>query len=324
MDIKSIAIIGAGMMGKMIAFVFSSKYHVGVFDVVPQDVIGGIREAAGELLDRGILSADELELRLSRISFTGQLDDSLISGADLVVEAVFEDMELKQKTFAQLEDICREDAIFCTNTSVMSPSEISRFLRHRGRFAATHFWNPAHLIPLVEVVVSDATTPETAQAIIGILEDVGKKPILCKKDVPGFIANRLQHALWREAIYMVENGIADPKTVDDACKYGPGLRWPVLGPMENSDLVGIELTSSIQEYILKSLADNHEPSYLIKEMLDRGDLGMKTGKGWQEWTPEQITALTSGLREHLVEYAARQLTMDNGQWTIDCVHGDCL
>jgi len=304
MDIRNIAIIGAGMMGKMVAFVFASKYRVVVYDIVAQDVVGGIRDSAKELVDRGVLTAVELDERLSRISFTEKMDDPLIKDADILIEAVFEDMALKQKIFKQLEGICRADCIFCTNTSVMSPSEISRDLKHRERFAATHFWNPAHLIPLVEVVMSDATSPEVAQVLMDILAEVGKKPVLCKKDVPGFVANRLQHALWREAIYMVENGIADPKTIDDSCKYGPGLRWPVLGPMENSDLVGIELTYNIHDYVLKSLADNHEPSYLLKEMLNRGDQGMKSGKGWQEWTPEQITALTTRLREYLVENAA--------------------
>ena len=293
------------MMGRMIAYVLSSRYNVGVCDVKPVDVAGGIREATSELVHRGVLEAAELDARLSRISFTLDMNDVSISGADLVVEAVFEDMELKRKTFAQLEEICREDCIFCTNTSVMSPSEISRGLRRRERFAATHFWNPAHLIPLVEVVMSDATSADTARIIMDVLEGAGKKPVLCKKDVPGFIANRLQHALWREAIYMVENGIADPATIDDACKFGPGLRWPVLGPLENSDLVGIELTYNIHDYILKSLADNHEPSYLLREMLDRGDLGMKSGKGWQEWTPEQIDSVNTGLREHLVDHAMK-------------------
>ena len=301
MKISNVAVIGAGMMGKMIAFVFSSRFSVGVYDVVETDLIGQIREIAGELVAKGALTAEELETRLSRIRFISQMDDEAVSSADMVIEAVFEDMALKQKTFSQLEDICREDCIFCTNTSVMSPSEISVGLRHRGRFAATHFWNPAHLIPLVEVVMSDATSPETAQTIMDVLESVGKKPVLCKKDVPGFVANRLQHALWREAIYMVENGIADPKTVDDACKYGPGLRWPVLGPMENSDMVGIELTLNIHDYVLKSLADNHEPSYLLREMLERGDLGMKSGKGWHEWTPEQVEQISAGLREYLID-----------------------
>jgi len=301
MNINNISIIGAGMMGKMVAFVFSSKYNVTLYDILPQDIVGSIRESTKELVETGILSSCELEDRLSRISFTERMDDKLISESDILIEAVFEDMGLKQKLFNELEGICRPDCIFCTNTSVMSPSEISKNLKYRERFAATHFWNPAHLIPLVEVVMSDYTSIEVAETLMDILAKVGKKPVLCKKDVPGFVANRLQHALWREAIYMVENGIADAKTVDDACKYGPGLRWPVLGPMENSDLVGIELTYNIHDYVLKSLADNHEPSYLLQEMLSRGDIGMKSGKGWQQWSSERIEALTTGLREYLVE-----------------------
>jgi len=306
LNINSVAVIGAGMMGKMIAFVFSSLYDVCVYDVRPLDITDEIREATKDLVENRVLSAEQLESRLSRIKFTSEMDNETIAAADLLIEAVFEDMDLKRKVFSELEQICREDCIFCTNTSVMSPSEISRDLRNRERFAATHFWNPAHLIPLVEVVMSDVTSPQTAQTIIAVLEQLGKKPVLCKKDVPGFVANRLQHALWREAIYMVENGIADPKTVDDACKYGPGLRWPVLGPMENSDLVGIELTYNIHNYILKSLADNHEPSYLLQEMLSRGDSGMKSLKGWQEWTPEQVAQINTGLREYLIDYNAKK------------------
>ena len=300
-EIKNIAVIGGGMMGKMIAFVFSSKYRVTVYDIENIDLAGGVREATKELIAKSALSAEELERRLLQIRFTTKMDDPDISGADLLVEAVFEDMALKQKTFAQLEQICREDCIFCTNSSVMSPSEISRDMKHRERFAATHFWNPAHLIPLVEVVMSDATSPETAQTIMDVLTDAGKMPVLCKKDVPGFIANRLQHALWREAIYMVENGVADPKTIDDACKYGPGLRWPVLGPLENADMVGMELTYNIHDYILKALADNHEPSDLLSGMIERGELGMKSGKGFMEWTPEQIDRANTTLRKHLIE-----------------------
>ena len=295
------AVIGGGLMGKSIAFVLSSLYPVAVYDVAPVDLAGGVRETTKELVAKGLLSAEELELRLSRIRPVYDPGDEAISNAGLVVEAVYEDMELKRGIFAQLERVCRDDCIFCTNTSVMSPSEISRGLVHRERFAGTHFWNPAHLIPLVEVVMSDATSPRTAQTVMDILIKVGKKPVLCKKDIPGFIANRLQHALWREAMNMVENGVADAETIDDACKFGPGLRWPVLGPLENSDLVGVGLTYNIHDYVLKHLADNHEPSYLLREMLDRGDLGVKSGKGWREWTPEQVGELNSGLREHLID-----------------------
>ena len=153
-----------------------------------------------------------------------------MKNADLVIEAVFEDMKIKRETFAKLEARCRPDTIFCTNSSVMSPSEISAELKHRERFVGTHFWNPGHLIPLVEVVKSDASSDEVAQTVMEVLRSVGKKPVLCKKDVPGFIANRMQHALWREAISIVENGIADAATVDEAVRYSFGLRLPQLGP----------------------------------------------------------------------------------------------
>ena len=301
-DINNVAVIGAGLMGKAIAYVFSSKYRVAVYDIKPIDINNDIRKIVQELVDNGVLSEDELEQRLSKISMVTLMDHEAIACADIVVESVFEDMELKKNTFAQLEKICCDDCIFCTNTSVMSPTEISMDIQHRDRFTATHFWNPAHLIPLVEVVMSDATSFQTAQTMMSILASVGKKPILCKKDAPGFIGNRLQFALWREAFYMVEEGIADPKTIDEACKYGPGLRWPVLGPMENSDLIGLDLTYNMHNYLLKWLDDSHEPSPLIKEMLESGENGMKTGKGWQTWTPEEVERVNTRLRKHLITF----------------------
>ena len=207
-EISRILVAGGGMMGKNIAFVFTKNpaYRVGVYDMKAVDVAAGIRQNTVELVEKGVLEPAELEERLSRISFTTDPDSPLLSEADLVVEAVFEDMDVKRSTFAMLEERCREDTIFCTNSSVMSPSLISRDLKKRARFVGTHFWNPGHLIPLVEVVMSDATDEETAQTVMQVLSGVGKEPVLCRKDVPGFIANRMQHALWREAISIVEEG----------------------------------------------------------------------------------------------------------------------
>ncbi len=303
MAIKNILICGAGMMGKNIAFVFSSNkdYAITMYDIYETDVYSGIRTNCKQLVDKGILPESELEERLSRISFTTDIDSDAIKNADLVVECVFEDMKIKQETFAKLEARCRKDTIFCTNTSVMSPTEISSKLEHKERFVGTHFWNPGHLIPLVEVVKSNSTSDETANTVLEVLAGVGKKPVLCKKDVPGFIANRMQHALWREAISIVENGIADAKTVDDAVKYSFGLRLPQLGPMENADMVGMELTYNIHDYILPYLEDSHKPSPLLKEAIDRGDLGFKSGKGFQEWTPEEIKKSNSDLNEYLIK-----------------------
>jgi len=298
MAIKNILIAGGGMMGKNIAFVFSSnpEYSITVYDLYETDVPGGIRKNTASLG----LAEEELAARLERISFTTDIDSDLIKAADFVIEAVFEDMEIKRQTFAKLEERCRPDTIFCTNTSVMSPTEISRDLKHRERFVGTHFWNPGHLIPLVEVVKSDATSDEVAQTVMDVLAGVGKEPVLCKKDVPGFIANRMQHALWREAISIVENGIADAETVDKAVRYSFGLRLPQLGPIENADMVGLDLTYNIHDYILQNLEDSHKPSALLTKLRDEGKLGFKSGEGFRKWTPEEIAKSNADLNEYLV------------------------
>ena len=262
-EIKNILICGAGMMGKNIGYVFASNpsFQVGMYDLYPTDVEAGIRTNTKQLLDKGVITEQELSDRLSRISFTNDIDSDLVKNADLVIEAVFEDMKIKRETFAKLEARCRPDTIFCTNSSVMSPSEISAELQHRERFVGTHFWNPPFLIPLVEVV---------------------------------------QHALWREAISIVENGIADAATVDEAVRYSFGLRLPQLGPMENADMVGTDLTYNIHDYILRDLEDSHEPSPLLKQLRDEGKIGFKTGEGFQKWTPEQVAQSNAELNEYLI------------------------
>jgi 3-hydroxybutyryl-CoA dehydrogenase len=302
-QIKNVLVVGAGMMGKNIAFVLTANpgISVAVTDIARQDVGAGIRQSCRQLIRHGVITEAELESRLGRISFAADMGSEAVRNADLVIEAVFEDMAVKRKTFAELEGVCRPDTIFCTNTSVMSPSEISAELTHRERFAGTHFWNPAHLIPLVEVVKSDATSDETAETVMALLRSAGKKPILCKKDVPGFVANRMQHALWREAISIVENGIADAGTVDMAVKYSFGLRLPQLGPLENADMVGTDLTFSIHDYILPYLESSSKPSPLLKGLRDKGDLGFKTGKGFRSWTPEETEAVRDELNTYLIK-----------------------
>ena len=260
----------------------------------------GIRTNTKQLMDAGYLSEDELRDRLSRIYFTTDMDDPAIAKADLVIEAVFEDMKIKRETFAKLEARCRPDTYFCTNSSVMSPSEISAELTHRERFVGTHFWNPGHLIPLVEVIKTDATGDGVAETVMDFLASVGKKPCLCKKDVPGFIANRLQHALWREAISIVEHGIADAETVDIAIKNSFGLRLPQLSALENSDMVGTQLTWNIHSYVLQYLEDSHEPSPLLKQMLDEGKLGFKSGEGFKKWSKEDIDKCNADLNAYLI------------------------
>jgi 3-hydroxybutyryl-CoA dehydrogenase len=307
MQIKKIAVIGAGMMGNSLAQVFASNRDLAVVlrtRRLKDDRFEPIEKNLAVMVSKGAATAEEKAYILSHIRFETDLKKA-VEDADFIIECAPEVMETKQDLFAEIEQYCRPDAILATNTSVMSPTEISLKCTRRERVVGAHFWNPGHLIPLVEVVKSDYTAESVLEDTLRLLTDCGKKPICCKRDVPGFVANRLQHALWREAFYMVQEGIADAKTVDDACKYGPGLRWPVMGPMENSDLVGIQLSYNIHSYILKHLADNHEPSPCLKAMLDRGDLGFSSLQGWQKWTPEQIESIHTGLREYLIEYNAK-------------------
>jgi 3-hydroxybutyryl-CoA dehydrogenase len=295
-------------MGKNIALVFASKreYRITLYDVNYVDVHEGIRANCKQLIEKGLLTNDDLEERLTRISFTPDIDNEAVKNADLVIEAVFEDMALKQEIFAKLETHCRADTIFCTNSSVMSPSEISARLKYRERFVGTHFWNPGHLIPLVEVIKSDATSDETVDMVMRIMTAVGKKPVLCKKDVPGFIANRMQHALWREAIYIVEQGIADAKTVDEAVRYSFGLRLPQLGPLENADMIGLDLTCNIHRYIFKELCNAAEPSPLLVKLNTEGKLGFKSGEGFRQWTAEEKKISIEGLNEYLINMLANK------------------
>lgn len=307
-DIKRVLVVGAGLMGKGLAHVLTAdpSLHITVYDIAPQDFHGGLRATFDQLVKKGVISAQEADDRAARVHFTLDLDGEGVKHADLVFECVLEDMALKQETFKKLEDRCRPEAIFCTNTSVMSPTEIAAKLSHKGRLVGTHFWNPAYLIPLVEVVKGRETSAEVADRVLHFLKSLGKRAVMCEKDVPGFIANRMQHALWREAIYIVEQGIADAATVDEAVRYSFGLRLPQLAPMENADMVGLDLTWNIHDYILPHLCDSHAPSGLLKDLQEQGRLGFKSGQGFQSWSQEDMAKSREELNDYLIDMLYQQ------------------
>ena len=307
MPIEHILIYGAGMMGKGIALALSAIRDIDItlFDVIDFDALTPIAHNFKQLSDEGVLTKEEADERFGRITFTADPQDVRIRQADMVIECVFEDIQLKQSTFEKLEALCREDAIFCTNTSVMSPTEISAKMQHRDRFVGTHFWNPAYLIPLVEVVRTAYTDDKTMDAVMDILIRAGKKAVRCNKDVPGFIANRMQHALWREAISIVENGIADAQTVDEAVKYSFGLRLPQLPPLENADMVGTQLTYQIHEYLLPYLEDSHTPSKLLTEMLARGEKGYASGQGFHTRSEQDTADQKAALNAYLIKMTTK-------------------
>ena len=305
---EKITIIGAGLMGHGIAQVFALQGHaVNLMDLstdLLETALANVRGNLAQLAEYGIAGEDDIEPILDRIT-TGTDMAAAVRDADLVIEAVNENLELKQKIFRDLDDACPTGTILASNTSVISITEIAALTGHPERVVGTHFWNPPYLIPLVEVVHGDRTADAVMDRTMDLLQRVGKHPVRVNKDVPGFVANRLQHALWREAISIVAHGIADAATVDECVKYGFGLRLPILGPMENADMVGTDLSFAIHDYILKHLDNSPAPSPLLKKLVDQGDLGFKSGQGFQTWSPEAIEQSRNRLKTYLLNTLAQ-------------------
>lgn len=302
--VKNITIVGTGLMGSGIAQIFASRnYNVTLLDTQEKSLtqaIESIRANLSLMAQNGIGDQSEIQPAISNIRLTMDLKEA-VKDADFVFECVSENLELKQSLFCQMDALCPKETILATNTSVISITEIAqKAQQHQERIVGTHFWNPPFLIPLVEVIRAKNTSNEVFESTFKLLLNVGKHPVRVNKDVPGFVANRLQHALWREAISIVEKGIADASTVDECVRYGFGLRLPVLGPMENADMVGTDLTLAIHEYILKDLESSPEPSPLLREKVEKGDLGFKTGKGFSDWSKEDVEKSRKGLNEYLL------------------------
>jgi len=281
---QKIAVIGAELMEHGIAQIFAVNGHdvtlVDLDEKILESATVGIRKNLELMAEYDFINPEEIDTTLTRVSTTTNTDKG-VNGAEFVVEAVVENLKVKQKIFSNLDRICPSSAILASNTSVISITEIAKESGQKQRIVGAHFWNPPHLIPLVEVVPGDETASDTVDATFDLLLSVGKHPVKVKKDVPGFVANRLQHALWREAISIIENDIADAATVDECIKFGFGLRLPALGPMENSDMVGTDLVLAIHDYLLKHIESSPAPSPLLREKVEKGELGFKSGQGFQ-------------------------------------------
>jgi 3-hydroxybutyryl-CoA dehydrogenase len=303
MDTIKVAILGAGLMGHGIAQVFASAGHsVRVYDPAPQS-LASIRERIGDNL--AALGQDSA--CLSRVQPCAEIAEA-VAEAQLVIEAAVENLEIKRDLFAQVERAAPDVAILASNTSVIPITDIMSGLSRRDRALGTHWWNPPYLVPLVEVIGTEWTNPAAIAWVIELLRQAGKTPVHVKKDVAGFVGNRLQHALWREAIALVEHGICDAETVDTVVKSSFGLRLPVLGPLENADLVGTDLTLAIHETVLPEICSEPGPSPYLRRLVAERRLGMKSGQGFRSWSAEEQSALKRGLAEHL----KRQLRESTG------------
>jgi 3-hydroxybutyryl-CoA dehydrogenase len=293
-----IAVIGAGLMGHGIALTLAraNQYvHIADPDVASRSTVA--QRMANSLKALGEPD-DRIPSILKKIVISGSTAVA-VKDAEFVFEAAPEKLELKRKIFAEIEEHAPHDCILASNTSVMPITKIMADLRLKTRALGTHWWNPPHMIPLVEVVRTPWTDDAAVDDMMALLSDAGKTPVRVEKDVPGFIGNRLQHALWREAISLVENGICDAESVDTVVKASFGRRLAVLGPLENADLVGTDLTLDIHENVLFDLESRQAPSPYLTKLVEAGRLGMKSGKGFRDWTEEEAEHLRARVGQHL-------------------------
>jgi 3-hydroxybutyryl-CoA dehydrogenase len=289
-----IAVVGAGLMGHGIAQVFALAGHA----VTITDSFAANLDSVKSRILTNLKDLGDDPAAVERVTPQADLAEA-VRHADYVVEAAPEDLPLKQRLFAEIERAVRPDTILASNTSVIPITRIMSELAGRERALGTHWWNPPFLVPLVEVIGTQWTSQQAIDWTMALHAAAGKKPAHVKKDVPGFIGNRLQHALWREAVSLVERGICDAETVDTVIKACFGRRLAVLGPLENADMVGTDLTLAIHNTVLPDIDSRPGPSPYLQQLVAGGRLGFKSGEGFRKWSAEEQAALRAKVLQHL-------------------------
>jgi 3-hydroxybutyryl-CoA dehydrogenase len=286
---QTIGVCGIGQIGLSLGLAcWRAGYRVLLYDQNLVKLGTVVQEI--ERMDKWLTAEfPELEASHGKLECASDLE-RLNREADLVLESIREDLEAKASLFQLLSGAASRGAIFCSCTSGLSISKIGSRSGHPGQLVGTHFWSPPHLMPLVEVVGGAESKEEVIQSVIQFCRSIGKHPVRVRIDVPGFIGNRMLHALWREAINIVERGIASPEDVDTVAKLTFGLRQSVLGPLEHMDLAGLDLIQAIHGYLLADLAANREPAELLNKMVLEGRLGAKSGEGYYNWTQRDSKA----------------------------------
>jgi 3-hydroxybutyryl-CoA dehydrogenase len=283
-------------MGRVIAAVLAAGgLDVMLSDVQPERLDESVAAARSAVAGRGGEVGGSADLARA------------VRGADLVVEAVVEDLAVKQEVFAAVSAPA-PGAVLATNTSVLPVTAIAARAHHPERVLGTHWWNPPDLIPVVEVIPGRLTSAEVTGRVMLLLGHLGKTPVQVRRDVPGFIGNRLQHALWREAITLVADGICDADTVDLVARNTIGLRLARMGPIENADYVGLDLTLAIHDAVLPALSTDGGPSPLLRALVRRGDLGAKTGRGFLPWGPGSQATAGRELAAHVLAQTPSRTT----------------
>ena len=319
----NVAVLGTGMMGPGIAAGMARAGHrVALYGRTNESLDRGfstLDNMLGILVEGEVIGRDEAEQARARITGTTSLEEAAAPAA-VVCESIVEDVEIKRRTFEELEKYVGDEAILSTNTSGLPITQIAANLRRPERALTAHFWNPPHLMPLVEIVKGEQTADEYVDRMRTLLREAGWSPVVLTRDVPGQLGNRLQHAVYREAFHIIQEGIASPEDVDTAIKNGPGLRWPVYGLIEHADMVGLDMMDAIDLYLFAALGAEQTTPEIVRERVAKGELGVKSGRGFFEWPAGRAEAvravrdrfLLDRLKERLAQTKARESAKAGG------------
>lgn len=297
-NIGRVAVLGAGTMGPGIAAVFAGAGFESSIYARRQEAATAARKRSED--QRQLLVENDLATHAYlSIHATDNLQEAL-RGAGLVIEAISENPEAKAALFGKVEDFVDENVILASTTSGLDIDQISVGARNPRRFMVMHFWNPAHLVPLVEVLGGAETETSLLDIVEDLLRRIGKYPVRLNRYAPGFIGARLQQAVVREAIALLQAGVASAADIDAATRLSFGARFPVLGPLETSDVGGLDVIAAIHAYLLADLDNSTEPQDLLKELVAGGRLGVKTGSGFYDWSERDPTELAQRRDEELI------------------------
>lgn len=285
-NMQRVAIAGAGTMGYSMAQIFARYgYDVTVYDLAEAALDNArlrIAQGTDNLVADGEITRGEGDALLTRLEYT--CDKACFADCDLMVESIAEKLEIKQSFYREVSELTRPDAILASNTSGLSINALASAVAGPERFIGMHWFNPSNIIPLIEIVRSDATSDECAAAVRDVSSRIGKKPVVVARDVPGFVANRLQFAVLREALHLVEEGVVDERGVDDVMRYGLGVRYACLGPLAVADFGGLDTFHHIASYLNADLCNAAEPSRLLTEKYEAGAYGVKAGRGFYDYS----------------------------------------
>ena len=304
--IRRIAVIGAGLMGHGIALEFAANgYDVRLQDQSEAQLAkaeASIAEGLGRLVAAGRILAAEAAAAPGRISLTSSLSEA-VQDADVVIEAVTENIDVKRAIFAELDAHAPRHAILASNSSTFMPSLMAAVTTRPEQVLVAHYFNPPHLLPLVELVRSEETSDATIAAMHALYTDIGKSPAIVQKEAPGFVGNRLQMALYREALAIVEAGIASPQDVDTIIHTGFGRRLSVAGVFQIFDAAGLDVTLAVADQLFPDIATTNTAPPLLRDKVEHGDLGIKSGRGFYDWPPDEAVALRTRIGNALAAIA---------------------